>query len=75
MPRIKVGLSLEQELWRRLKGSCALLGKEPSTEVEELMRHWLAVHEPEAVAHMEDRHHGQGTTRAQRGASRVTTEA
>jgi hypothetical protein len=48
MARIKTNPSLEADLWRRLKATCALLGTNASTVLEELIAHWLEEHEAPA---------------------------
>jgi hypothetical protein len=42
MARQKKTLSIDEELWRRMKAQCALLGTNVSTVVEGFMREWLA---------------------------------
>jgi ParG len=48
MARIKTNPSLEADLWRRLKATCALLGTNASTVLEELIAQWLEEHEATA---------------------------
>jgi hypothetical protein len=42
MARQKKTLSIDEDLWRRVKSQCALLNTNVSTVVEDLMREWLA---------------------------------
>lgn len=48
MGRIRVNLSLDEELWRRFQLSCAILREYPSRGIDSLMYYWLTHNEQNA---------------------------
>lgn len=48
MGRVRVNLSLDEDLWLRFQLACALLREYPSRGIDTLMAHWLVHNEAEA---------------------------